>query len=89
MSQFFYIHPENPQVRLINQAVEILRNGGGFVYPNDFRHALGCMIGDKNPMGRILANRKITGGHNFSFVCRGLLELSNHSPGGKKALRVI
>ncbi|EJS90728.1 hypothetical protein AAUPMC_07109, partial [Pasteurella multocida subsp. multocida str. Anand1_cattle] len=50
MSQFFYIHPENPQVRLINQAVEILRAGGVIVYPTDSGYALGCMIGDKHAM---------------------------------------
>ena len=52
MSQFFYIHSENPQVRLINQAVEILRNGGVIVYPTDSGYALGCMIGDKHAMDR-------------------------------------
>ena len=46
MSQFFYIHPENPQARLINQAVEILRQGGVIVYPTDSGYALGCMIGE-------------------------------------------
>ena len=54
MSQFFYIHSENPQVRLINQAVEILRNGGVIVYPTDSGYALGCMIGDKHAMDRIV-----------------------------------
>ena len=55
MSQFFYIHPENPQARLINQAVEILRQGGVIVYPTDSGYALGCMIGDKHAMDRIVA----------------------------------
>ena len=59
MSQFFYIHPENPQARLINQAVEILRQGGVIVYPTDSGYALGCMIGDKHAMDRIVAIRKI------------------------------
>ena len=59
MSQFFYIHPENPQARLINQAVEILRQGGVIVYPTDSGYALGCMIGDKHAMDRIVAIRKV------------------------------
>ncbi len=47
MSQFFYIHPDNPQARLINQAVEIVRKGGVIVYPTDSGYALGCKIEDK------------------------------------------
>ncbi len=47
MSQFFYIHPDNPQQRLINQAVEIVRKGGVIVYPTDSGYALGCKIEDK------------------------------------------
>ena len=47
MSQFFQIHPENPQKRLINQAVDILRRGGVIVYPTDSGYALGCHLGDK------------------------------------------
>ena len=62
MSQFFYIHPENPQARLINQAVEILRKGGVIVYPTDSGYALGCMIGDKHAMDRIVAIRKLPEG---------------------------
>ena len=69
MSQFFYIHPENPQARLINQAVEILRQGGVIVYPTDSGYALGCMIGDKHAMDRIVAIRKLPEGHNFTLVC--------------------
>ena len=62
MSQFFYIHPENPQARLINQAVEILRQGGVIVYPTDSGYALGCMIGNKHAMDRIVAIRKLPEG---------------------------
>ena len=47
MSQFFYIHPDNPQARLINQAVEIVRKGGVIVYPTDSGYALGCKIKTK------------------------------------------
>ncbi|EMP0381384.1 Sua5/YciO/YrdC/YwlC family protein, partial [Klebsiella pneumoniae] len=52
MSQFFYIHPDNPQARLINQAVEIVRKGGVIVYPTDSGYALGCKIEDKGAMER-------------------------------------
>ena len=57
MSQFFYIHPENPQPRLINQAVEIIRKGGVIIYPTDSGYALGCGIGEKSAMERFLPMR--------------------------------
>ncbi|TYB29340.1 threonylcarbamoyl-AMP synthase [Aggregatibacter actinomycetemcomitans] len=89
MSQFFYIHPENPQVRLINQAVEILRNGGVIVYPTDSGYALGCMIGDKHAMGRIVHIRQLPEGHNFTLVCSDLSELSTYSLVTNSAYRLI
>jgi len=65
MSQFFYIHPENPQPRLINQAVEIVRKGGVIVYPTDSGYALGCKIEDKGAMERICRIRHLPDGHNW------------------------
>ena len=89
MSQFFYIHPENPQPRLINQAVEILRQGGVIVYPTDSGYALGCMIGDKHAMDRIVAIRKLPEGHNFTLVCSDLSELSTYATVSNSAYRLI
>ena len=54
MSQHFYVHPDNPQVRLIGQAVQILQNGGVIVYPTDSGYALGCQMGNKDALERIL-----------------------------------
>lgn len=68
MSQFFYIHPDNPQQRLINQAVEIVRKGGVIVYPTDSGYALGCKIEDKNAMERICRIRQLPDGHNFTLM---------------------
>ncbi|MDU1270291.1 MAG: Sua5/YciO/YrdC/YwlC family protein [Escherichia coli] len=79
MSQFFYIHPDNPQQRLINQAVEIVRKGGVIVYPTDSGYALGCKIEDKNAMERICRIRQLPDGHNFTLMCRDLSELSTYS----------
>ena len=59
MAQFFSIHPENPQQRLIKQAAQILRDGGVIAYPTDSCYALGCHIGDKAAMERIRAIRGI------------------------------
>ncbi|HHT7859882.1 TPA: L-threonylcarbamoyladenylate synthase [Pasteurella multocida] len=89
MSQFFYIHPENPQIRLINQAVEILRAGGVIVYPTDSGYALGCMIGDKHAMDRIVQIRQLPEGHNFTLVCSDLSELSIYSLVNNMAYRLI
>ncbi|HHF4209061.1 TPA: L-threonylcarbamoyladenylate synthase [Haemophilus influenzae] len=89
MSQFFYIHPENPQARLINQAVEILQKGGVIVYPTDLGYALGCMMGDKHAMDRIIAIRKLPEGHNFTLVCSDLSELSTYSTVNNTAYRLI
>ncbi|HHF4078833.1 TPA: L-threonylcarbamoyladenylate synthase [Haemophilus influenzae] len=89
MSQFFYIHPENPQARLINQAVEILQKGGVIVYPTDSGYALGCMMGDKHAMDRIVAIRKLLEGHNFTLVCSDLSELSTYATVSNIAYRLI
>ena len=89
MSQFFYIHPENPQARLINQAVEILQKGGVIVYPTDSGYALGCMMGDKHAMDRIVAIRKLPEGHNFTLVCSDLSELSTYATVSNAAYRLF
>ena len=59
MSQFFQIHPETPQKRLINQAVDILRKGGVIVYPTDSAYAIGCHLGDKQAADRIKRIRRL------------------------------
>ena len=58
MSQFFQIHPENPQIRLIRQAATIVQEGGVIVYPTDSGYALGCHLGDKQALERILQTIK-------------------------------
>ncbi len=89
MSQFFYIHPENPQVRLINQAVEIIKNGGVIVYPTDSGYALGCALGDKHAMDRIVAIRRLPENHNFTLVCSDLSELSTYALVTNQSYRLI
>jgi tRNA threonylcarbamoyl adenosine modification protein (Sua5/YciO/YrdC/YwlC family) len=76
MSQFFQIHPDNPQQRYIDKAVEIINDGGVIVYPTDSGYALGCHIGDKTAMERIRAIRQVDDKHNFTLVCRDLSELA-------------
>jgi len=79
MAQYFEIHPDNPQQRLIYQAVEILKKGGVIAYPTDSSYALGCHIGDKQALDRIRAIRRVDAKHNFTLVCRDLSELSNYA----------
>lgn len=79
MAQFFQIHPDNPQVRLIRRTVEIVRDGGVIVYPTDSSYALGCLIGDKAAMDRIRRIRQVDEGHNFTLVCRDLSEIATYA----------
>ena len=79
MSQFFTVHPDNPQPRLIREAVKILRAGGVMVYPTDSCYALGCMIGNKAGMERIRAIRGVDDRHHFTLVCRDLSEIARYA----------
>lgn len=89
MSQFFYIHPDNPQTRLINQAVALLREGAVVVYPTDSGYAMGCMLGDKHAMDRIVRIRQLDPEHNFTLVCRDLSEISLYAQVSNAAFRLI
>ncbi|MBC3943923.1 threonylcarbamoyl-AMP synthase [Erwinia persicina] len=89
MSQFFYIHPDNPQPRLIKQAVEMLNKGSVIVYPTDSGYALGCKLEDKNAMERICRIRQLDGNHNFTLMCRDLSELSTYAHVDNTAFRLI
>ncbi len=79
MSQFFQIHPDNPQLRLIHQAVDLLREGGVIVYPTDSAYALGCHMEDKKALDRIRTIRQVDKNHNFTLVCRDLSEISTYA----------
>ena len=75
MAQFFEIHPDNPQQRLIQQAVAIIDRGGLVIYPTDSSYALGCHIGDKAAMERIQRIRRSDSKHHFTLVCSDLSEI--------------
>ena len=79
MAQFFAIHPENPQERLVKQAAEIVRQGGVIVYPTDSCYALGCQMGNKEAMERILAIRQIDLRHHLTLMCADLSELGTYA----------
>ncbi len=89
MSQFFQIHPENPQARLVSQAVGIINKGGLVAYPTDSAYALGCHIGDKHALDRIRAIRQLDKHHNFTLVCRDLSELSTYAKVNNQTFRLL
>ncbi|GHD26439.1 L-threonylcarbamoyladenylate synthase [Parahalioglobus pacificus] len=89
MSQFFQIHPDNPQARLVRQAVDIVRGGGIIAYPTDSAYALGCHIGDKNALDRIRRIRKLDDRHNFTLVCRDLSEIATYARVDNQVYRLL
>jgi len=89
MAQYFEIHPDNPQLRLIKQAVEILRKGGVIAYPTDSSYALGCHIGDKQALDRIRRIRQVSKTHNFTLVCRDLSEVGVYAKVDNKVYRLL
>ena len=76
MAQFFSIHPDNPQPRLIQQAVQLIHAGGVIVYPTDSCYALGCHLGDKVAVERMRRIRGIDAHHHLTLVCRDLSEIA-------------
>ncbi len=89
MAQFFQIHAENPQHRLIVQAADIIRKGGLVVYPTDSAYALGCHIGDKDALERIRTLRKLDKNHNFTLMCRDLSELATFARVDNQVFRLL
>jgi tRNA threonylcarbamoyl adenosine modification protein (Sua5/YciO/YrdC/YwlC family) len=79
MAQFFSIHPDNPQSRLIKQAADMLRDGAVIVYPTDSGYALGCRLEDKDAVTRIRQIRGKDDKHLMTLVCRDLSELSKYA----------
>jgi tRNA threonylcarbamoyl adenosine modification protein (Sua5/YciO/YrdC/YwlC family) len=89
MSQYFRIHPDNPQPRLIHQAVEMVRRGAVIAYPTDSAYALGCHLGDKKALDRIRRIRQLDDKHNFTLMCRDLSELSVYAKVDNQAYRLL
>jgi tRNA threonylcarbamoyl adenosine modification protein (Sua5/YciO/YrdC/YwlC family) len=89
VAQFFSIHLNNPNPRLIRQAAVIVRNGGIIVYPTDSCYALGCHIGDKAAMTRIRTIRQVDDKHHFTLVCRDLAEISHYAKVDNRQYRLL
>ena len=87
--KFFQIHAENPQERLVKQAVEVIRKGGVIIYPTDSSYALGCRLGDKSALERIRRIRRLDDKHNFTLMCRDLSELGVFAKVNTTAFRLL
>ncbi len=89
MAHYLEIHPENPQLRLIHRAIEIIRGGGIIVYPTDSAYALACHLDDKQALDRIRSIRRLDDKHNFTLVCKDLTQVSSFSKINNDAFRLI
>ena len=89
MSQFFTIHPDNPNPRLIRQAAGVLRDGGIVVYPTDSCYALGCHLDDKDAVTRIRQIRQLDEQHHLTLMCRDLSEISRYARVDNSTFRLL
>jgi tRNA threonylcarbamoyl adenosine modification protein (Sua5/YciO/YrdC/YwlC family) len=89
MSQFFYVHPDTPQGRLIKQAAAMIHDGAVVVYPTDSGYALGCHMGDKKALDRICQIRTLGKDHNFTLLCSDLSQLSEYTRVDNTAYRLL
>ena len=79
MAQFFSLHPEQPQPRLVKQAAEIMRKGGIVAFPTDSAYALGGLTGDNALLARIRRIRGVDERHHFTLICRDLSDIATYA----------
>lgn len=89
MSQFFAIHPDNPQSRLLRKAVSVIEEGGLVVYPTDSGYALGCHLGNKAALERIRQLRQLDKNHNMTLICRDLSDLGTYAKVSNPIFRLL
>ena len=89
MTQRFYLHPENPQPRLIKQAAQLLREGAVIAYPTDSSYALGCHLGDANALKLLRTLRGVDDKHHLTLVCADLSELGKYARVDNHAFRIL
>lgn len=89
MGEYLQIHPQNPEPRVIKQAVQCLLKGGVIVYPTDSTYALGCHIGDKAALDRIRRIRQLSAKHNFTLMCSDLSSLATYARVHNSAYRIL
>ena len=89
MTLRLYVHPDNPQRRLLRIVADSLRAGGVIVYPTDTSYALACHLGDKQAVERIRRLRKLNDKHQFTLVCRNLSEVADYAKLGNAGYRLL
>lgn len=89
MTQRFYVHPENPQLRLVRQAAQMLRDGAVIAYPTDSSYALGCHLGDADALRRLRQLRGVDDKHHLTLVCADLSELGKYARVDNRAFRLL
>jgi tRNA threonylcarbamoyl adenosine modification protein (Sua5/YciO/YrdC/YwlC family) len=89
MSQYFAVHPDNPQERLIDQAAQIIEKGGVVAYPTESGYALGCLLDNKEGADKIRAIRQLPENHEFTLMCRDLSDISSYAKVGNVQFRYL
>ncbi len=89
MSQFFHVHPDNPQGRLIKQAVQILKSGGVAAIPTDSSYALVCQLDDKSAVEHLRRIRQVDERHHLTLLCRDLSELASYARVDNRQYRLL
>jgi len=89
MAQYFELHPDNPQPRLLKQAVALLAKGGVLAVPTDSSYALACHLDDKQAADRMREIRQIDERHHLTLLCRDLSELSNYARVDNRQYRLL
>jgi tRNA threonylcarbamoyl adenosine modification protein (Sua5/YciO/YrdC/YwlC family) len=89
MSQFFQIHPENPQLRLIKQAAQIIQSGGIVALPTDSCYALVCHLDDKQAVERLRRIRAVDDKHHLTLLCRDLSEIAQYARVDNRQYRLL
>jgi tRNA threonylcarbamoyl adenosine modification protein (Sua5/YciO/YrdC/YwlC family) len=89
VSQYFSLHPQSPERRLVRRAADIVRAGGLIAYPTDSCYALGCHIGDKDALERIRRIRAADRHHHFTLVCRDLTEIARYARVDTRQFRLL
>ena len=89
MSQYFEVHPENPQARLLKQAAQILHSGGIAAIPTDSSYALVCHLDDKAAAENLRRIRGVDDRHHLTLLCRDLSELASYARVDNKQYRLL
>lgn len=89
MSQFFHIHPDNPQLRLIKQAAQIIHGGGIVALPTDSCYALVCHLDDKGAVERLRRIRGVDDKHHLTLLCRDLSEIAQYARVDNRQYRLL